>query len=220
MLFPDGGNENMSDTLKRFVWDSRYADSRLGELKVLPNFRSMLRLCRHSYIEAMVADSHKYMYSFVTQNTFPDEEFEVYNIDFHHDLYNYFSGAERVNCGNWATLLREDRPNMKYVWVKRNDSDMEALGLKSVKQLSNVKVTTSFANAVMSKVNADPSFFDYLFLCRSAMWSPPHLDKHFVKLVKAVLENSPTKHEDGIDEPRDYEVSGLSLSYHLLFNRD
>jgi len=132
----------------------------------------------------MITDSHKHLFDFIMQNTFEDEEFEVYNIDFHHDL----------------------RPNMTFLWVKRDDSDVAALGIETVTEFPKVEIITF--EELQSRYGGGAfitNFFDFLFLCRSAMWSPPHLDKHFVKLVKTILDHCPAQYENGIDKPRKFD---------------
>lgn len=205
-LFPDGGNENLPATIRDYIWDSHYSDSRLKEIGVIKEFKDIKKMCRDLYCQAMITDSHKHLFDFIMQNTFEDEEFEVYNIDFHHDLYDYRTGSDRVNCGNWATILREERPNMTFLWVKRDDSDVAALGIETVTEFPKVEIITF--EELQSRYGGGAfitNFFDFLFLCRSAMWSPPHLDKHFVKLVKTILDHCPAQYENGIDKPRKFD---------------
>ena len=201
ILFPDGGNENMPDSIKRYVWDSRYSDPRLEVIDVdLEALKYIQKLCRSFSGQCYITESHKYAYDFIMGNTNPDEQFEVYNIDFHHDLYDF--GHKRVNCGNWVTKLQEKRPNMKYMWVSRADSE----------RLSKAEVKVAFIqmtfDAFISRCNNEfKGLPNHLFLCRSDMWSPPHLDKYFRRLVRTLFNNPSacTKHEQGIDKLREYE---------------
>lgn len=201
MMFPDGGNESLNTTLRDYIWDTHYRDPNLAKLGVSSHFPAMRRICREFRGDCFIADSHRFAYDFIMEHTKPDEEFEVYNIDFHHDLYNYRTGEERVNCGNWGTILHEDRPNMKFYWVKRNDSETMTIGDVEVdaEMISFKDFLARFSNAVSAH-------FDYLYLCRSAMWSPPHLDPKFVQLVKPLMQNCFTQYEQGIDTPRPYEI--------------
>ena len=34
LMFPDGGTENLPDSIKKYVWDSRYSDPRLEKIGV------------------------------------------------------------------------------------------------------------------------------------------------------------------------------------------
>lgn len=197
-MFPDGGNENLPDSLRDYIWDSRYRIPALREIG-LKEYKSFQFICKTFKGHAFVADSHKWMYDFVIENTEPDEEFEVYNIDFHHDLYNFRTSGGEVNCGNWATLLLRDRPKMRYKWVKCDTSDLNA-GDEEVK-------CEKMTMAVLSMLFPYPAdSFEYLFICRSAVWSPPHLDPKFIKAVKTI--KCPLTIEQGLLKPRPYEVPG------------
>lgn len=212
-FFPDGGNENLPDSLRDYIWDSHYIHPELREMKVIPEYKDFLNLCKNFRGECMIADSHKHAFDFIMDNTSPDEEFVVYNIDFHHDLYDYkTSNGERVNCGNWVTVLREERPNMKYIWIRRDDSDISTTG--------GVKVKAEFmpfSVLLMTIRNNFDGLFDYLYLCRSAVWSPPHLDDKFIRVVKTLLNKSYyAQYEKGIDKPRPYDIPNDFGMYNAL----
>ena len=211
LLFPDGGNEDFNTNLRKFIWDSLYRNPELLKIEVIPEYSALLKLCKKFKGDCMIADSHRHAYDFIMDNTYPDEEFEVYNIDFHHDLYNYRTGESRVNCGNWGTVLFEDRPNMKYFWVCQDDSDPMTIGDVEVEvpRLSWSEFITSIRQVA--------SMFDYLYLCRSALWSPPHLDDRFVKVARTLMGKCYTKFEQGIDVPREYEIP--EETYQDLLNK-
>lgn len=185
-LFPDGCNESISYKLQDFIWNTHYSSSLKNELRSISILKDDYELIhyiiqkfvnRHSHTDPnnlytklmSVAISHKWIYDFVMQRIDKDEEFEVYNIDFHHDMYCYKTNGEEVNCGNWVNCLLEKRPNMKYYWVKREDSDSRVIGgevdckTKPIEELKDLD-------------------FDYVFICRSDCWSPPHLDNYFETL--------------------------------------
>lgn len=212
MLFPDGGTENLPDTIKKYVWDSRYSDPRLEDIEVdFDALRYIRKLCRAFCGSCFIAESHKYAYDFIMESTSPNEQFEVYNIDFHHDLYDF--GHKRVNCGNWVTKLKQKRPNMKYVWVNRADSE----------QLSKKEVTVDILqmsfDAFMSRCGDDfQGLSNHLFLCRSDMWSPPHLDVYFRRLVRTLFSNqsAEVKYENGIDKIREFEKPTDFSEYQAL----
>lgn len=201
ILFPDGGNENFPTSLREYIWDSRYRVPELSKIGVSPEYKHLLKMARDFEGDCVIADSHRFAYDFIMQETDPDEEFEVYNIDFHHDLYNYKTGEERVNCGNWGTILREDRPNMRFVWVKCSDSDTNTIGDCPVD--CDILDYDQFKFRFKKGISKS---FEYLYLCRSAMWSPPHLDDKFVRIVKILMRQCYTKYEMGIDLPRPYEI--------------
>lgn len=209
LLFPDGGNENISYDLQDFIWSSRYSNPELKEIKVLRSdyyktFRIIIDNFMGSHIqrvaypnrEMLVTVSHKWIYDFIKKRTKKNEQFEVYNVDFHHDMYDLRTSEEEVNCGNWVNCLQEVRPNMKYHWIPREDSDIRILGGDTVpcemRNLTDIEDLT----------------FDYLFICRSDCWSPPHLDSYFEKLWVESNKYMPVVVEDRVKHCR--KVSILS----------
>lgn len=207
MLFPDGGNENISYALQDFIWDSRYSGSpELKDIGILQDdyftahhiLYQFMRRCTlnmaNSYREMLVTVSHKWIYDFIMQRTKGKEQFEVYNVDFHHDMYNLQSSDEEVNCGNWVNRLLEKRPNMKYFWIKREDSETEVLGGK--------KVPCKFKK--LKDIEDLP--FDYVFICRSDCWSPPHLDNHFERLWLKPRQYMPVEVENRVMQCRKVNV--------------
>ena len=199
LLFPDGGDENSS--LSKYIWDSLYRNPELTKVGV-SDYGTLLTILNNFSGQCYFADSHRYAYDFIMDRTSPDEEFEVYNIDFHHDLYNYRTGNERVNCGNWGTILREDRPNMKFIWVKKPDSDPMTIG--------NFEVDCDMWDIEQFReyIKHNPDF-DFLYMCRSSIWSPPHLDKYFIRALRTLKSHNINWSEEDvvINLPRIFEVS-------------
>jgi len=100
---------------------------------------------------------------------------KIVNIDFHHDYYHYYSGGDTYNCGNWLRRLIEERPDAKVKWIRRKDSQIYSLeGEFPFEHTTDLKS--------IFKEN-----FDYVFICRSPEWSPPHLSKKFEELAWSVL---------------------------------
>ena len=203
MLFPDGGNENISYEIQDFIWNSHYSNptnkEELMKLGVLKEEYSILhRILRkftekyaystvaNLYREVLVTVSHRWIYDFIMQRTTKGEEFEVYNVDFHHDMYSLKTRDQEVNCGNWVNCLLEKRPKMNYHWVKREDSDDEVLG--------GAKVDCADCKLEDLK-DLD---FDYVFICRSDCWSPPHLDNYFETLWALMRRYMPIEIENRI----------------------
>lgn len=210
-MFPDGGNENLPSSLRDYIWDTYYRNPELENLKVTSDYKYFLHICKTFKGESFVSDSHKWAYDFILDNTEPDEEFEVYNIDFHHDLYDFRTRGSEVNCGNWATILRRDRPNVKYKWVKCDTSDIFFNKERVDAEMMSMTIFRMLFQDVAEE-------FQYLFICRSAVWSPPHLDKKFVRAVKSIKCRLTL--EEGITRPRPYEVpsefDGVKAYFDLL----
>ena len=143
------------------------------------------------------AESHKEIYPHleaILEND-PNDTLEIVNVDFHHDMYHY--GGDTLNCGNWARLITEKYPErVKYVWVGREDSETELI-TGDIVEMSPL--------TLKEVLEGD---FDYLFVCRSDAWSPPHLDEHFKELI-AVAPNF-KEYEDRVNECRRVEIDMLN----------
>ena len=96
-----------------------------------------------------------------------DEDLELINIDFHHDMY--VTGGDTLDCGNWLRFLADIKPNAKITWVRREDSQVESLG-------------GSFPYYHTTDITEVQGEFDYIFLCFSSPWTPPHLMAKFAKM--------------------------------------
>src|SRR5690606_16597691 len=114
----------------------------------------------------LIADSHKDIKNIIDE--IPNNEIiNIVNIDFHHDYYHYYRGKNTYNCGNWLRRLIEERPDSVVKWVRREDSQMKTLdGEFPFESTTEISI-----------INSDE--FDYIFLCKSPEWTPPHLGSKF-----------------------------------------
>jgi len=169
-LFPKM-DETFTLEAQNALWQEAYvrAPERLARVGINQDYKLVEAICKGFQGAVKVENSHKYIYTWIMEETTAEEAFAVYNIDFHHDMYCLRLPGEKVNCGNWAQVLREQRPGMQYYWVKREDSEVMVLGGK-------VDAT------VISLESLQELTFDYIYLCHSRVWSPPHLDEYFTHL--------------------------------------
>ena len=203
LKFPDCCNEKYPSYLQDIIWSSRYAESKeIEDIAVDARAMSILK----EYISnnctkdtfCTVWDSHKNLYDEIISRVKGKGSLEVVNVDFHHDMYD--SQTSEIDCGNWVTFLYEEKernkheryhaihPNDRYYWVAREDSDVSAeykeyLTMISIDELPDI------------------GQFDLLFICRSSMWSPPHLDIAFDEFCKWVNDNV-TRTEINITQSR------------------
>lgn len=223
VYFPDG-REYEEDSICDFIWSTKYGflssnkqcdtDLKRGkhsplldidvDYNKLRELRSLIDeiILRHSsdpefYVR--ITESHLDAFYFVGPLTKPEDTFKVVNIDYHHDLYAY-DGS--LNCGNWVKKLKEFRPNMIYEWVRRNDSETI---VEDLPEGFEYTITESW-DSVFSK-----EFLDNcagIFICKSSMWSPPHLDPYLVRLVTRVINKFPRSIvSPAITVSRKYEVN-------------
>lgn len=131
------------------------------------------------------------IYDFIKDN-WDYDDIVVDNIDFHHDYYEWQEtevdvsqsgvtkkaiSTEKVNCGNWVRILMEiDFPEeLVYNWVCRTDSDLS----------EKLEKHPNFGGYYMIEdlLNNEQTY-DLLYICRSSVWSPPHLDHYFFDFLK------------------------------------
>lgn len=210
LMFPDGGNENIPTSFAEYIWDSHYSYHDIDRIGVILPYLSTVRhifklnSSLSSQGKAFVSESHASIYGIIKSLVSSDEEFEVYNIDFHHDLYDC---SEDLNCGNWANFLIREFPNMSYCWIPREDSYT-----RFSNRYSSSTTILSF-NAFIIQANEFCNKFDGIHLCRSSMWSPPHLDEKFLKLASSLnFEGIPPIIDDNVATKRNFEVSSTDFS--------
>lgn len=178
MLFPDGGNEHVGIAMSNLIWATKYADNEKELLKIKTRVCALDKLKKWidsgDYIYRLaVLDSHKHLGEFLLSEDMEkatSSSLEVVNIDHHSDLYDK---GEAINCGNWLNRVLDARPHSRLTWIRNEDSEVEALA-DSYKD--RVEITTDLEAASGS--------FDVIYLCRSSIWSAPHLDKEFSALAR------------------------------------
>ena len=175
--FPDGGNENLSDHILDYTWVSRYGQcSKLKDVKVddreMVALVMLLKKVITQHTKVVIADSHKDIYKYLEELRSTKMPIDLYNIDFHHDMYE-FQDAD-VDCGNWLRMfMRADNSHDqdKFTWVRREDSELSRYD--SINEGSVVGIPKDITTP-----------FQLVFLCRSGVWSPPHLDGNFLSLCR------------------------------------
>lgn len=193
-LFPDGGNERINGPLANAVWTSRYAEAiafnKGKDIRTIsynePAYIKLLSYLKKPFTFISV-DSHKYLGEFILEylldGTLKIDELEIVNIDHHSDLYDP-KGERPLDCGNWLNKVLEQRPDTKVTWVCNEDSvyDEVELTLNDLPNRDTIKITTDFSAA--------EGDYDLVFLCRSDVWSPPHLDKYFLKMDRSLRKRA------------------------------
>lgn len=210
--FPDSGNEYMSDSLKDIIWSTKYEGvKQLPDVKIdVPAVKLIKGVLEQSCAPfCQVTDSHSVGYDFVKEAMGGFAELNpkginLVNVDFHHDLYTVkdnnekhqelnllWHGNKDVNCGNWLRHVISEYNNeySSFTWIKREDSD--AVGVEEYP----IKVTTDLSMIRETR-------WDAIFICKSGMWSPPHLDKKFKVMCKGLIDRFPSWDGDAIFENR------------------
>lgn len=185
MMFPDGGNEKLPDSISDIIWAARYAEQKELSKIGLDNsgynkLKKIIKRYCNPDTKVFIADSHSRAYDFIKEHDTGDE-IDIVNIDFHHDYYNCQSEVDKkhtteedVNCGNWVRLLIDNDDRISYTWVCREDSDLS----------ERLEFSPNFCGYKMIEDLLEESEpYDLLFICRSSVWSPPHLDHYFFQFI-------------------------------------
>lgn len=186
ILFPDTCNENYSNELQSVIWSNLYANEpNLADIKTKKVEAAVTRkeiLNQISNIETiMITDSHRYAFDLVHElyDTGKFDGLHILNIDFHHDIYD--NSDEIVDCGNWLKhlILGIKSENNLFQWICQTDSSFD----ENDKVYQKLEISHDIRKIYEYK-------WDALFICRSGMWSPPHLDAQFLKLVKPIMQET------------------------------
>lgn len=214
--YPDGHDH--STAVSTIVWQSRYGnkfdhDNLLG---VTIN-KSELQLAKHiilgqknPYTPCYVCNSHVNIYDAI-KTTFETAQKElgkdvfssihIYNVDMHHDMFNH---NEKMDCGNWVSHVVNDFPNVGITWIA-NPISKEVYGL-------NKKDSSAFDLIEESLEKYKDMQFDLVFLCRSDMWSVPHLDNYFNHLFmncKKTFNSGNLFFSEDITKPRNIDFETI-----------
>lgn len=180
-FYPDGVDNGTA--LSEIIWGEHYAtyENELNSIGIMRDELNSLEALlkkQKSSAKVMIANSHKHIYEFIHKHMKEDEELRLVNIDMHHDIINENS---KLDCGNWISFLikeqEEKNKPISFKWIA-NPISLNVYGLEGV-----------FEKAFGGKTPVLPSIkaiknekFDLIFLCRSDIWLPPHLDVYFVEL--------------------------------------
>ena len=170
--------------------------------------------CCKADIPVMIANSHVHIHDFILSHAKQGQELRILNLDFHHDAY---STSQELNCGNWVLKLRERTSNpVAYQWVTSDNGWNCAEGSipRFIKEAYRFK---SFSEYLSWNKDYKP---DLIFLCRSDVWVPPHLDGYFDMLMRfAAVHFNYVTGEQRITKPRDLseEIAKLREAYKTVF---
>lgn len=213
-LFPDGGNENLSSLIGNMVWSSHYCSDDLVKIKTdskaIRTVKKILKMPETGHYGFQIMDSHKYAYDFIMEscNEYGYDSINLVNVDYHHDVY---SNGTEVDCGNWLEKIikKFDDSDSMFTWVARRDSDMN-----QGQSLDDCHhgLECTFDLDILEEYN-----WDIVFICRSAMWSPPHLDRNFRNAFQWIIQDKPASYQSDIFKNRYSEVLKFAKSYSDCF---
>lgn len=186
--FPDCPNEKYPQDLQNIIWAQKYMDTKSKHCMLNiglkestePFFKGLADLINRKEVPLYISDSHKYIYGLVKRHLIEGANVELVNVDEHHDCFTFIDNTGPVNCANWGRLLcsEYDRTRFKYQWVANEDSETQSIGGIDVAKELNFEYGFELP---------DPSTFDIVHICRSGMWSPPHLDCKFISYITSLM---------------------------------
>lgn len=193
MLFPDYPNEDYPKELEEAIWSMKYQDDALLQIDVNKNavekVQAMISNPYFSPTYMVVTDSHRYCYDFV-KTIYDESQFDginLMNVDFYHDMYLH---GFTLDCSNWLYRLRNTLPDINHIWVHHPSSDLDVTLLGMLPKLcDNIKSIYEYD-------------WDAVFICKSSMWSPPHLDDEFSDLFQKIASKRNAICEPGIFNSR------------------
>lgn len=173
--YPDG--IDLPTDITKITWGGRYSDrcpykDKIQAVKINQSFfKQMLNILKkqNKDIPVMIMQSHKHIYNFIHDNAEKQDDLFVVNVDLHHDVTN---DNDEVDCGNWISHIGTDFPNSTFCWITR--------------EVSFECYEIDFSGHIPAYFDFDKikdMDFDAIFICRSDSWLPPHLDKHFNKML-------------------------------------
>ena len=208
--YPDG--HDFGTELSIMSWSNHYAnrqtEQRLNTVRINKKaYKEIIRAIKRSSdltgrsCKTMVVNSHKHLYDFI-KDTYDQALYDgvdVYNFDMHHDMFTtdliekdgqVEYQIKDLDCGNWASHVKKDFNGVIH-WVCNEVSD------------------ELYPSDLPDEITKDYTCirdiqFDLVFLCRSDVYSPPHLDEYFDEMRKVIQSYYTTTWlEQGIQEPRD-----------------
>ena len=201
--YPDGHDFN-SD-LSSVIWSSHYAwessEKELMKVKVdktkIGKVKTILKFGSGVCLENMIVNSHVHIMQLLEMLSDKAMGFTIYNLDMHHDMFdtNIENGNivcnSGLSCGNWASYAKKDY-GAKIIWIKNKLSDKLFPSDLPDEQTLDINILNGIK-------------FDAVFLCRSDIWLPPHLDIHFNRL-KDYMRNElydSSYMDPQVEKPRD-----------------
>lgn len=217
--FPDGVDR--STELSTLIWASCYLGGTQANLVrsvgiLEEELECLKRILKKQSPDTpvMIANSHVHAYDFIHDYVSEDEKLSLVNIDMHHDFTN---NNKQLDCGNWISHLL-DEYKMKLRWIA-NPISLEMFGLDE--EVKEDEALRSILSLNLATLEEKGEKYDGIFLCRSDIWTPPHLDKYFSSLCDVIAEHfDEIEVEQGIRQCRNYKAitEQLRPAYEKLAN--
>lgn len=202
LKYPDG-NDYANIELQNLIWTLCYQKHpELNKIEVDAKlFRFFKKILEYQYknTPVFITNSHVRAYTFVHDiiGMIPHAKANIINVDMHHDMYPHNRSEKEgcVDCGNWLRILRKQKIVTDITWITREAG--KQINIDDDRRFLRPNTITTDATILLDK------HFDGIFICRSNMWLPPHLDHKFHELIRFCKNhfNDVTITED-VEKPR------------------
>lgn len=210
-IFPDSGNELLNKELQAYVWSKSYTHKTLNAYNFIPDanllkkLKALIDIGISKSTKILIADKHENIYDFIEENykehkakTSDSEPIYIANIDYHHDVFDV---GETLNSGNWFRRIMEKYSNEGiFTWVAKRDS----ADYIHDAMLPDLSIQYEDFSGISGKS------WDAIFICRSSMWSPPHLDDDFTKFFSYLVDDYEAKTIENVFKSR-YDRNFIKL---------
>lgn len=201
-LFPDGVDN--STFISEIIWGDHYATygDELNSIGIMEDELEALKrllMKQSKRAKVMICNSHKHIFDFVFKYIKKEENIQLVNIDMHHDMIN---DNKKLDCGNWISFMikaqQERKAKLSFEWIA-NPISLDVYGIEDLFQI-NFKDKSPVLPSIKAIEN---NSYDLIFLCRSDIWLPPHLDCYFTEIYDLIAKKfSNVVVEKGIETER------------------
>ena len=191
-----GGDANPTECWMRIEAERKISNHISYDAKALYSIAAIMKtiLSRNKDCKFITVNEHQELIKeVVDKETDEDIEYDVVNIDFHHDVYyrpddpinmSYFTD---YNCSNWlGYIFYTDRLN-SYTWISAPNSDPLDKNVFEDELRDKITIKSSFGLKDYIKEVSDPEYkVDYLVFCLSPQWVP-YRYHHIFNLLSYLL---------------------------------
>lgn len=125
--------------------------------------------------KVVIADSHKHIYKHIKKMKKElVNDLSLINIDFHHDCYS----SDEIGCESWVYHLIKDQVVSDLVWICDKTSGIDAEIIDEDFEWETSEEMESYLNKIEKS--------SLIYFCRSSIYSPPHLNGRFDKIVNMI----------------------------------
>lgn len=190
--FQPVASEDYGDNFTMFAWAACYGEhgERLTGIGVKPVLADVLRLVPET-APLYIYRSHLHAYDVFSKFARKKDRITLLHIDEHPDTTQ--DGSKNLHCGNWLLRFMASHTNRdnRFVWLSN--------GAYTGDCPKNLEVCTSIDGTGLSDIR-----WDAVYIARSDVWSPPHLDSSFIKAFRPLFEDRKSKRfaETGVWQDR------------------